>query len=105
MHNLTRKDGQEGDLSASAKQEVHKAWVSIFKRAIDWNVLKDNPMLGIPMSRETNIVNEKLNVYNKEEINTFMSLLRSEPVLYHWYIFIRLAIATGMRRGELLGLE
>lgn len=58
------------------------------------------------MSRETNIVNGKLNVYNKEKINTFMSLLRSEPALYHWYIFIRLAIATGMRRGELLvGVE
>lgn len=29
--------------------------------------------------------------------------LQTSP--YHWFILVKLAIATGMRRGELLGLE
>src|SRR5690625_796895 len=105
MNNLTRKDGQKGKLSVSTKQEVHKVLVSIFKRAIDWNVLKENPMEGVQMPKEKQSQNKNLNVYSKEEIELLMEVLRTDPAPYHWFILIRLAIATGMRRGELLGLE
>src|SRR5690625_3724816 len=105
INNLTTKDGQKGELSVSTKQEVHKVLVSIFKRAIDWNVLKENPMDGVQMPSEKHTLNQDLNVYSKEEIELLMEVLRTEPAPYHWFILIRLAIATGMRRGELLGLE
>lgn len=105
INNLSRKDGQKGELSVSSKQEVYKVLMSIFKRAVEWNVLKNNPMEKVHMPREVRTRVKDSSVYSVEEINILMDLLRNEPAPYHWYIFIRLAIATGMRRGELLGLE
>ncbi len=52
MNNLTRKDNQKGGLSTSNKQEVYKVLSSIFNRAVDWDMLKDNPMKGVLMPRE-----------------------------------------------------
>lgn len=103
MENLTRKDNREGDLSASAKQEVHKVLVSVFKRAIDWSVLKDDPMNGIKAPAEKRDHDEKLNVFDVEEVKALLSAAQGE--VEHWRIFISLALATGMRRGELIGLE
>jgi integrase len=105
MDNLTRKDGKDGDLSVSSKQEVYKVLVSVFKRAVDWNVLKENPMNGVHPPREKRRTNQELNIYSKEDIKPLMKQLKSDSVPYHWYIFIRLSISTGMRRGELLALE
>lgn len=105
MDNLTRKDGREGELSVSTKQEVHKVLVSVFKRAIDWNILKENPMDQVHMPSEKRTQNQDLNIYSKDEVKLLTEILKSDLAPYHWFIFIRLAIATGMRRGELLGLE
>src|SRR5690625_2312336 len=103
LENLTRKDGREGDLSVSSKQEVHKVLVSIFKRAIDWKVLSNDPMVGIQAPTEYKKRDRELNVYDEIEVQ---KLIRAaEKQLDHWRIFINLALATGMRRGELLGLE
>jgi len=103
MENLKRKDGQEKELSISAKQEVYKVLMSIFKRAADWNVIEVNPMLKVkkPMNKRKH--SEELNVYDQEEVRLLMEKVQDE--LPHWRVFISLALATGMRRGELLGLE
>lgn len=34
MENLTQKDGQEGELSASSKQEIHKLYLNVFQRLL-----------------------------------------------------------------------
>lgn len=103
MENLTRKDGQKGELSVSAKQEVHKVLMSIFTRAVEWKVLKENPMEGVKLPTENKKKDKKLNVYDVEEVKTIIEISQYE--LPHWRLFISLALGTGMRRGELLGLE
>lgn len=103
MENLTRKDGREGNLSISSKQEIHKALVSIFKRAIDWNIISSDPMSGIGMPTEKRGHSKQINFYDKEEVKDLLEALGHEA--YHWCIFIKLAISTGMRRSELIGLE
>lgn len=103
MENLTRKDGQKGDLSISSKQEIHKVLVSIFKRAVEWRVLKEDPMEGVKLPTENKKKDKKLNVYDVEEVKTLMEAAQNE--LPHWRLFISLSLATGMRRGELVGLE
>lgn len=103
MENLTRKDGRKGDLSVSSKQEIHKLLTSIFNRAVDWKVLSDNPMDGIELPRESKEKSKELNVYDLAEVELLIRALEDE--LIHWRIFVLLSIATGMRRGELLGLE
>lgn len=103
MENLTRKDGQEGDLSVSSKQEVHKVLISVFKRATDWRVLSNDPMTGIQAPTEYKKRDKELNVYDEIEVKELLKAAQKQ--LDHWRVFINLALATGMRRGELLGLE
>lgn len=103
MNNLTRKDGREGELSASSKQEVYKALSNMFEKANEWGVLSENPMTGVPYPSEKKNKRTELNVYDKDEISELVNILEGEQA--HWRIFITLSFMTGMRRGELLGLE
>lgn len=105
LDGLERKDGKEGDLSYHSKQDVYRTLKSIFKYAVRWRVLKENPMDGVekpkPTDKEEN--DEEVQVYNEVEIAQLMELLQNE--LPHWRLMFTLALAAGLRRGELLGLE
>src|SRR5699024_1988547 len=103
MENLKRVDGKDKELSISSKQEIHKLLVSIFSRAIDWKVLTTNPMDGVKMPVGAQKKDKQLNVYDEDEVDFLIKSLENE--LYHWKIFMLLSLATGMRRGEVLGLE
>lgn len=104
MGNLTRKDGKDGDLSTSSKEDIYKTLNSLFKYAVNWKVISVNPMVGVnkPKNRQGDIV-ESISVYEPEEVAKIMLATQNEP--YHWSIFISLALTGGLRRGELLGLE
>ncbi|MCR8660174.1 site-specific integrase [Paenibacillus endoradicis] len=41
--------------------------------------------------------------YDQDEVQQLLAALQKEP--YHWRMMITIALTTGMRRGELLGLE
>lgn len=103
LRNLTRKDNQEGELSDSAKHEVHKVLMNIFECAVNWSVIKTNPMIGIKAPRQRSKSENNLNVFNEDEIKSLVLALQSE--LEHWKVFMTLALATGMRRSELTGLD
>lgn len=105
LDELERKDGKEGDLSFHSKQDVYRTLKSIFKYAVKWKVLKDNPMDGVEKPKPTDAEEdyEEIKVYEEEEIAELMHLLQSEPII--WRIMFTLALAAGLRRGELLGLE
>lgn len=103
IDNLQRKDGQNKPLSTASKLEVHKTLSVIFKHATEWNVITVNPMLNIKKPIDNKHKERVLNVYDEFEVRVILEALQNE--LEHWRIFISLALATGMRRGELLGLE
>lgn len=103
MDNLKRKDGQDKPLSSASKLDIHKALSSIFKHAVEWNVISTNPMLNVKKPVNVRNQEEELNVYDELEVKTLLEAVQDE--LEHWRILISLALATGMRRGELLGLE
>lgn len=42
-----------------------------------------------------------MNVWDEEEVNRFLKVAKEDPV----YIVFYLALTTGMRQGELLGLR
>lgn len=105
LDGLERKDGIDGNLSYHSKQDIYRTLKSIFKYAVRWKVLLHNPMDGVEMPKPTDTDDEAvdLQVYDEEEIAALMHILQSEQP--HWRIMFTLALAAGLRRGELLGLE
>lgn len=103
LTNLTRKDGKEGLLSHHAKEDVYKTLNSLFKYATQWRVISANPMEGVNKPKNRNEIQKELNVYEPEEIVALLDAAQDE--LFHWRVFLTLAITAGLRRGESLGLE
>jgi integrase len=103
LSKLTRKDGKEGELTGHSKQDIYRTLQSIFKYAYEWRVINKNPMKGISKPKHTTKVNEALQVYTEDEITKLLHLLQG--LADHWRVLFTLAVAAGLRRGELLGLE
>lgn len=72
----------------------------IFSYAVKMGVVASNPCKNVTVPK--NEYKEK-KIYTPEQINRFMTLLNDEPLKYR--AFFNLAIYSGFRRGELLGLE
>ncbi|MGG4039948.1 tyrosine-type recombinase/integrase [Heyndrickxia ginsengihumi] len=93
-------DLEKANLSSATIMYHYRILNDIFKRSVEWKLLKENPMDGVARPK---VVNKNGDVYNEEEINKLFDLLKDEPI--HWRLAVKLAIIAGLRRGELLGLQ
>ncbi|GEM04961.1 site-specific integrase [Halolactibacillus miurensis] len=88
----------EEQLTTSFVRTLHNLISSIFKYAHRYDYIKVNIMdkvdAPIPKAKE-------MHTWTLEEVNTFLELAKD----YDTYIIYYLAIYTGMRRGEILGLR
>lgn len=74
----------------------------IFAYAVKMNMLSDNPCRNVTVPKgET----KEKNIYTVEELAQIFELLDNENVPTKYRVFIKLAVYSGFRRGELLGLE
>jgi integrase len=102
MDGIKRVDSSvEKPLSARSKQDVYLAIRNIFERAVEWQIIKSNPVKNVKKPRLTN--EKEVTVYDETEVETLFKAAEQEP--FHWRIFLTLAIAAGLRRSENLGLE
>ncbi|MCM1164971.1 MAG: site-specific integrase [Lachnospiraceae bacterium] len=72
----------------------------VFNFAVKMGVVSDNPCKNVTVPK--NQAKEK-EIYTPAEVNRFLTLLRDEPLKYR--TFFNLAVYSGFRRGESLGLE
>lgn len=104
LHNLSeggmRQDGKKGKLSSATIAYHYRILNNIFNFAVSCQLLKESPLKGVDKPK---IKNKEVNVYDDEQVMKLMTCLEKEPL--HWQIAIKLTIATGLRRSELLGLE
>ncbi|MDD5653887.1 MAG: site-specific integrase [Candidatus Omnitrophica bacterium] len=70
---------------------------SMFNRAIEWGKARDNPMRKIKLLRENN---KRLRFLEREEIGKLLSCCSP-----HLLPIVKLALNTGMRKGEILRLK
>lgn len=91
------------EMAVSTKQYVYRVLRNIMERATEWKIIEENPVASVQKSQERDAVEKDANVYNEEEVENL--LIAAMEDLPHWRVFISLAIAAGLRRGELLGLE
>jgi integrase len=95
-----RQDGSTAVISSATVQYIHRVIKNVFSRAVDWKVIKSNPVAGV---KKPKAVHKQMEVYNNEEVEQLFNALAKET--QHWRMFVTLALITGLRRGELLGLE
>lgn len=95
-----RFDGKPGGLSESTILYFHRVLSSIFETAVQWEMIKTNPVKRIKAPKAQR---SKVKAYGVEETTALLEALTGEPL--KWQAIVHLAVATGLRRGELLGLE
>lgn len=92
---------QDEGLGSATVVYNYRVLRSVFSKAVQWRVIKFNPMDGVSKPKEK--LNRKLNVYDEDESIQLFKALQNESIQFK--ILVSLALTTGMRRGELLGLE
>lgn len=104
--NGARKDSKEGGYSQQTIKHHYRVISMIFERARRWEMVQSNPcdLADSPVVRS-----EKKKSYKPEEVSKIIELLENEKLKnkaeYKYKAFFNLALATGARKGEILGLE
>lgn len=82
----------------------HAAFIStIFDYAVKMQMLQNNPCKNVTLPK---ITTKNREVYSLEEVQQMLDLFENESEdNFKYVIFFTLAAFTGLRRGELLGLE
>jgi integrase len=88
-------------------QKTIKHYVSlistVFRYAVKYQIVSKNPCVGVDFPRDDSKEREILTL---PEVQQLFALLQAEPAENLQYVvFLTLAVYTGFRRGELLGLE
>lgn len=95
-----RQDRQQGKLSSGSIEYHLRVLKNILKRAVEWKVINSNPADNV---QKPKVEYKKVVPYDEHEVQQLLRALENEP--FHWRMMITLALTTGLRRGELLGLE
>ena len=95
-------------LSTNQAKKVYKLLNQFFKYAESQNYLFKNPNISITLKKDKKEVHTiiaekktKFQYFTKEEIPELLEIFK--PTRY--YDIVRFALGTGMRRGEILGLQ
>jgi integrase len=95
-----RWDGKEGGLSEKTILQHHAILSSVFNTAVKWKIIKENPISGVDAPT---VKKKEIPAYDEEQTAAMLDALRKEPLKYQ--VLVHLALVTGLRRGELMGLE
>lgn len=93
-----RRDHHGGGLSARSVLRYHQVLHAALHSAVRWQVLIRNPADSVDPPRAEH---RDLSTMTPEQARTVMAAADATP----YGSFVRLALLTGMRRGELIGLR
>lgn len=93
-----RADSKEGGLSPSTIHDIHKVVRGALALGVEWEIVPRNVADSVKLPK---LEESEMKIWTDEEAKKFLAHVR-EHRLYPLYY---LAITTGMRRGEILGLR
>jgi integrase len=93
-----RRDGKEGGLSARTRRHCHRVLYAALSRAVELQVLARNPAERVRLPK---VERKDFVTLTVEQSRTLLHTMRNSRV--YWPTL--LALATGMRRGEILALR
>jgi integrase len=95
-----RRNGP-GGLSATTVRYIHVIVSGAFSAAVDLGLISENPALRAKPPKALGAAAHEMRVWDATQLARFLQLVRLDEV----YPALRLAAMTGMRRGEVLGLQ
>lgn len=95
-----RFDSQEGPISDQTIKYCFRVLSSMLQDAVEWQIIDVNPCTKVKRPRSKRA---KVKLPSEAEIKRMLAALHGEPLKYKTIIL--LAIDTGLRRGELVGLK
>ncbi|SHF75840.1 Site-specific recombinase XerD [Desulfofundulus australicus DSM 11792] len=95
-----REDGKPGGLSERTILHHHRLISAILQDAVEWQVIPSNPASRVKPPR---VKKQQAASYDETQFAALMEALEQEPLKYR--VMVVLAVASGLRRGELMALE
>jgi len=95
-----RRDGREGGLSAQTRRHIHRLLSSALARAVEQQLIARNPC-DVFRKRLPKVEHREIATLTVEQSQRLLAAIRHTRV--YWPTLI--ALATGMRRGEILALR
>lgn len=92
----------ENKVSSSTTNKLHKLLSAAIKKAHELELVNKNIMTKVKAPR---IEKKEIKIFTQEEITTILSYIKSNRYYSKYYSFFLLAVTTGARLGELLGLR
>ena len=94
------KDGNVVKLSPTSVNNVYRLIRKILNKAVAWDYLESNPVLKV---KAPGVSKKEKQSYNRDELIEILDILKTEDSLTE--ALYTIAICTGLRRGELVGLH
>ena len=95
-----RQDGKEGPLAAQSRRQVHRVLSAALSRAVEQQVIARNPCDSFKR-RLPKVERREMTILSAEQSKALLAALIDDRL--YWPVLI--ALATGMRRGEVLALR
>jgi len=95
-----RLDGKDGALSGESILYCFRVLSSMLQDAVQWQIIISNPCTRVkPPKADHN----EIELLNEEDLARMLQFLAEEPLKYR--MIVMLAIDSGLRLGELMGLK
>lgn len=88
----------EEGLSSSTVKKVYEIIRNSLEHAVDFELIPKNVASKVKLPKANK---KEMNVWDEKEVNKFLKVAKADPA----YIVFYLALTTGMRQGEILGLR
>jgi len=85
-------------LSSATVKKIYNIIRNSLEYAVDFELISKNPAEKIKLPKASH---KEMTVWNEDEVNRFLDLAKEDPL----FIVFHLALSTGMRQGEILGLR
>ena len=95
-----RHDGRGGKLSPETARYCFRVLSSMLQDAVQWQVISSNPCFRVQAPKPAK---KKPVQFDDGQIQAMLTALKEEPLIYRTIIL--LAIDSGLRLGELMGLK
>lgn len=106
MYNKLKKEGRKvphkiygRGLSDATVRKLHMLFHEIMEAAVREHLTAKNPTCGTTVPKNNY---KPMKVLNDAQLDSFMEAIRGEPL---WYEFFYTEITTGLRKGEICGLN